>query len=94
MKKNKYSQNIIIDAEIDLHGMTYYEAEDAVLIFLKNSRYSGFKNIKIITGKGNHSSNKPVLKNITRQILLQENIKFTTGKIQDGGSGVFIVKFD
>lgn len=94
MKKNKYSQNIIIDAEIDLHGMTDYEAKDTVWKFLKNSRDSGFKNVKIITGKGIQSVGEPILKKIVREILLEQSLKFSTAKIQEGGSGAFIVDLD
>jgi len=91
MKKNKYAQNIIIESEIDLHGMTDYEAEDAIFNFLENSRDSGFKTVKIITGKGLQSVGTPVLKNITREILIQQNLKFSAAKIQDGGTGAFII---
>ncbi len=94
MKKNKYAQNLVIENELDLHGLTSYEAEYEVQEFLKNSRNSGFKVVKIITGKGLHSPGEAVLKKITREILVQQNLKFSTGKIQDGGSGVFIIKLD
>ena len=91
MKKNKYAQNLKIDAEIDLHGMTDYEATDAVLNFLENSRDSQKKTIKIITGKGLQSIGVPVLKNITREILIQQNLKFSAANAQNGGTGAFII---
>jgi DNA-nicking Smr family endonuclease len=91
MKKNKYAQNLQIDTEIDLHGLTDYEGEEVVLDFLNNSRNSGFKVVKIITGKGIHSAGEPILKKITREILIQQNLKFSTAKAQDGGSGTLIV---
>ena len=93
MKRNKYAPNLKIEAEIDLHGMTDYEAEFAVLDFLKNSRDSGFKVVKIITGKGLHSVGEPVLKKITREILVQQNLKFSPATAQNGGIGAFIIKF-
>ena len=95
MKKNKYAQKLItIDSEIDLHGMTDYEAEDAVLGFLTSARESNHHVVKIITGKGNLSIGEPVAKNITRKILLQKDLKFTTAKVQEGGSGALIVNLD
>lgn len=92
MKRNKYTQNIEIYSEVDLHGMTDYEAEEAVINFIKISRDSGFKNVKIITGKGINSVGEPVIKKIVREILLKEKIDFSTAKFQDGGSGAFILK--
>jgi DNA-nicking Smr family endonuclease len=91
MKKNKYPQEVIINDYVDLHGMTDYEAVESVEKFIKNSRDSHFKTVKIIIGKGLNSIGEPILKKITREVLIQQNLKFTTAKIQEGGSGAFIV---
>ena len=92
MKKNKYAANLKIEDVLDLHGLTDYEAEFAVLDFLKNSRDSGFRVVKIITGKGLHSAHEPVMKKITREILREQNLVYTTAKIQDGGTGAFVIR--
>ena len=91
MKKNKYAPLINIDAIIDLHGMTDYEAEDATLNFIYTSEQSDHSTIKIITGKGLQSRNEPVIKNIVRKILIQKNLSFQTANLNNGGTGAFII---
>ena len=92
MKKNKYANSITVDAQIDLHGMTDYEAEDATLDFIQKSLQSKYSTIKIITGKGLQSRNQPVIKNIVREILIQKNLSFQPANVNNGGTGAFIVK--
>ena len=53
MKNNKYEEKI--DDEIDLHGYFVDEALSLLCDFIEQSEKRGFKKIRVITGKGNHS---------------------------------------
>ncbi|HNZ83913.1 MAG TPA: Smr/MutS family protein [Candidatus Pacearchaeota archaeon] len=53
MKNNKYEKKI--DDEIDLHGYFVDEAIRLLYDFIEQSKKKGFKTIRVITGKGNHS---------------------------------------
>ncbi len=83
---NKYQR--IPDHIIDLHGYTIEEARGAIDELFNSNEYS---HIRIITGKGIHSENGPILKDFTRSYLEKNNIYFTQSKIQDGGEGAFEV---
>ena len=49
-------------AELDLHGMTRQQAEQETLQFIDRSRLNGLKTLRIITGKGLHSKDGPVIR--------------------------------
>jgi len=83
---NKYPQNAEI--EIDLHGHTTYEAEDVLNSLLKEVEY---KHVRVIVGRGNRSSNGPVLPNFVRNYLNSHNIRYNQSKIKDGGEGALEV---
>lgn len=53
MKRNKYEQNI--DDELDLHGQYVNPALELLREFLIEAKNNGFKNVRVITGKGIHS---------------------------------------
>lgn len=89
MKKNKYEQ--VLQARLDLHGLFVREALIAVENFLQESRTKGFSVVQIITGKGLHSQQGPVLKKEVQSFLRDQHISFRDGKIQEGGSGTLIV---
>lgn len=83
---NKYER--IPEYVLDLHRHTKAEAEVALKQVVKEARY---EHIRIITGKGLHSSNGPVIKNFVRSYLQNKNIKFSQSKIADGGEGAYEV---
>ena len=80
---------------IDLHGKTLEEAQNIVksrIIWCYKER---FEHIMIITGKGKHSDNGPVLKIGVKKILtdmpeLIEYIEYAPRHL--GGEGAYIVK--
>ncbi len=82
----KYQRNP--ETITDLHGYTTEEARIAINELIKENKY---KHIRIITGKGIHSENGPILKNFIRSYLEKNNIHYTQSKIQDGGEGAFEV---
>lgn len=85
---NKYKQNP--EAEIDLHGYTTSESEEILYSLLKEGKY---KHVRIIVGKGNNSTNGPILPNFVRNYLNSQNIRYSQSKIQDGGEGALEVYF-
>ncbi len=83
---NKYLQTP--NEIVDLHGYTTSEAENIL-----DSLFKGKKNFhaRIITGKGMHSANGPVLRDYVKDYLQRRNIRFNQSKIQDGGEGALEV---
>ena len=57
------------DAEIDLHGLNRDEAWEALENFFRTGRQEGFEKLLVIHGKGNHSDNGGVLREITRRFI-------------------------
>jgi len=53
---------IRLDYELDLHGLTREEATYALETFVKGAYRRGQQAVLIITGRGNHSPDEPVLK--------------------------------
>ncbi len=79
---NKYIQ--VPDKVVDLHGYTVREAENILQKLFKDK--NNF-HVRIITGKGVHSANGPVLRDFVKAYLNRNNIRFSQSKIQDGGEG-------
>jgi DNA-nicking Smr family endonuclease len=73
---------------VDLHGFTLEEARVTITELCNSNEYL---HVRIITGKGIHSENGPVLKDFIRSYLEKNNIQYTQSKIQDGGEGAFEV---
>ena len=89
--RNKYPQ--IIQAELDLHGLTKEEAREEVLDFLSEARVKRYNKIRIITGKGIHSeNNQGVLNEYVQSILLEEDLEYCEAKMNEGGSGAIDVR--
>lgn len=83
---NKYEQKAQI--EIDLHGYTTAESEEVLFDLIKKRIYT---HVRIITGKGTHSSDGPVLPNFVRSYLNAQGIRYNQSKITDGGEGALEV---
>lgn len=58
--------------ELDLHGMTQQEAELALKRFLLYAQQARLKTVRIITGKGLHSPQGPVLRDLAETRLRLE----------------------
>jgi DNA-nicking Smr family endonuclease len=86
---NKYERKP--EKEIDLHGMTTGEAE-ALLSDVIGS--GNFSHIRVITGKGLHSKQGPVLKTFVQDFLKKRGIRFSQSKINEGGEGSLEVFFE
>lgn len=62
-------------AELDLHGLSGAEAEEALERFLHEAHRRGLRKVLIIHGKGHHSPGEPVLPRTVRSFL--EKCPFT-----------------
>jgi DNA-nicking Smr family endonuclease len=82
------------EAELDLHGLTVEESSAKVRFFLQDALYQGFRTTLIITGKGLHSSDGPVLRQAVERLLeSQRDIVLEWGLAPKsyGGSGALVV---
>jgi len=80
--------------EIDLHGMTIEEATDKVSLFLQRAVLNGFKTVRIVTGKGLHSNDGPVLRAVVEKILTHQRdqvVEWGAAPRRMGGEGALIV---
>jgi DNA-nicking Smr family endonuclease len=86
---------VSVSHQLDLHGLTREEALAALPRFLLSAQKKGQKAVLVITGKGNHSSEEPVLhqaiaswlRDAGREIILE----FAPAPREMGGSGAYVV---
>jgi len=83
----------VVQDSLDLHGMTWQLAAEAVAQFLKENAASGARCVRIVHGKGRGSHNRePVLKGLLRKWLLREEVlAFSQAPAAQGGSGAVLV---
>ena len=84
----------VVDAEIDLHGMTGVQAKAALREFLADAIDRHLNCVRIVHGKGNRSGPRgPVLKNVVNQWLQRSDrvLAFGSARAVDGGSGAAYV---
>lgn len=84
----------VIEAELDLHGLTSIEAREQLLIFLAECKRLALRLVRIIHGKGLGSKNRePVLKQKVRNWLMQreEVLAYCRPRPVDGGGGALLV---
>ena len=93
LKKGDFS----VQAHLDLHGATPEEARPAVERFLRRSRHQGLSCVRIIHGRGRHSSEEPsVLKKavthwLSSRKLARWVVAFASARWRDGGAGAIYV---
>lgn len=83
----------VMQAVIDLHGMTTPEAHDALADFLLEARNQGLRCVRVIHGKGLTSPNRePVLKSKVRRWLAQwdDVLAYCEAAGHAGGSGAVV----
>jgi DNA-nicking Smr family endonuclease len=84
----------VVDAEIDLHGMTGAQAKAALREFLADAVDRHLSCVRVVHGKGNRSGPRgPVLKNVVNQWLQRSDrvLAFGSARAVDGGSGAAYV---
>ena len=90
LKKGQFN----IGAELDLHGHTRIEAQDALSKFIQAVREDNIRCVRIIHGKGYGSNNQgPIIKPLVNKWLQQRNeiLAFCSARPSDGGTGAVYV---
>ena len=86
---------IHLDYELDLHGLTKDEALDALNSFVKGAYRRGQQAVLVITGRGNHSPDEPILKSAVdkwlREVGKKMVVEFFSAPRQMGGDGAVVV---
>lgn len=85
---------LVPEAQLDLHGLTVEQSTDKVRFFLENARHHGQTVVLIITGKGLHSSDEPVLRRaVERQLegLREQVVEWGLAPRRYGGDGALVV---
>jgi DNA-nicking Smr family endonuclease len=86
---------IRLDYELDLHGLTRDEATYALESFVKGAYRRGQQAVLVITGRGNHSPDEPVLKKSVESWLREGGApmvaEFFSAPRQFGGDGAVVV---
>lgn len=86
---------VTVNHQLDLHGLTREEALDALPSFLRSAQQKGQKAVLLITGKGNHSSEEPVLHQAVASWLRDAGrtlvLEFAPAPREMGGSGAYVV---
>lgn len=81
-------------AELDLHGLTRDEALSRTRTFLAHASRQGWPVVVIVTGKGLHSSEGPVLRRAVEQLLAASRelvVEWTEAPRRLGGAGALAV---
>lgn len=84
----------IVEAELDLHGLTSVMAQRELRDFLRACSHYNRRCIRIIHGKGRGSRDgKPILKNhVNRWLRLRNDVlAFCSARQSDGGTGAVYV---
>lgn len=86
---------VSVDHQLDLHGLTREEALAALPRFLQSARRKGQQAVLVITGKGNHSAEEPVLHQAVASWLRDAGremvLEFAPAPREMGGSGAYVV---
>jgi DNA-nicking Smr family endonuclease len=86
---------VSVNHQLDLHGLSRDEALEALKRFLHSAQKKGQKAVLVITGKGNHSSEEPVLQQAVASWLRDAGrttvLEFAPAPREMGGSGAYVV---
>jgi DNA-nicking Smr family endonuclease len=86
---------VSVSHQLDLHGLTREEALEALPRFLQSAQKMNQKAVLVITGKGNHSLEQPVLHQAVASWLRDTGrsivLEFAPAPREMGGSGAYVV---
>lgn len=86
---------VSVDYQLDLHGLTREEALEALPRFLHSAQKKGQKAVLVITGKGIHSPEEPVLHQAVASWLRDAGrtivLEYAPAPREMGGSGAYVV---
>lgn len=80
-----------ICAELDLHGLDRFEAQEQLTVFLHRARHAGVC-VRVIHGKGISSRGEPVLKRMTRSWLSQHPDVLAFCETSGGGALLVLLR--
>jgi len=80
-----------VNAQLDLHGLDRFQAQDQLAVFLHRSRALGVC-VRIIHGKGIGSRAEPVLKNMTRTWLSHHPDVLAFCEVSGGGALLVLLR--
>ncbi|TDR81999.1 Smr/MutS family protein [Paludibacterium purpuratum] len=78
-------------AELDLHGLDRYQAQDRLTVFLHRARRIG-QCVRIIHGRGIGSHGEPILKRMTRTWLTHHPDVLAWSDSNDGGALLVLLR--
>jgi DNA-nicking Smr family endonuclease len=73
MEDSTYLRSLAPEGTIDLHGLTRDKAWIDLDRYIDECKRRGFRKILIVHGKGNHSEEEPVLLQMVRTFIEQDN---------------------
>lgn len=82
------------EAELDLHGLTTDAAVTKARFFVEDARYRGLRTLLIITGRGLHSQEGPVLRQAVVKLLSQMHeqvLEWGSAPRRYGGDGAVVI---
>lgn len=81
-----------VEDEIDLHGLDERAAEDVLRRFIAQAREAGHYCVRIVHGKGLHSPQRPVLRNMVERMLGQraDVLAYASAPPSQGGTGALL----
>ncbi len=86
---------VSVNRQLDLHGLTREEALAALPGFLLSAQKNNQKAVLVITGKGNHSPEEPVLHQAVASWLRDAGkasvLEFAPAPREMGGNGAYVV---
>ncbi len=85
---------LLPEDELDLHGLTADEATAKILFFLQNAISRGLCTVLVITGKGLHSEEGPVLRSATERVLSEKKnqvVEWGVAPRRYGGEGALVI---
>jgi DNA-nicking Smr family endonuclease len=85
---------LLPEDELDLHGLNVDEARTKTRFFLQNAVFQGLHTVLLITGKGLHSADGPVLRSAMEKFLSENNelvVEWGVAPRRYGGDGALVV---
>ncbi len=84
-------KNIILDAEIDLHGFNRFEARDKIEEFIIQSINMGYRYINVITGKGSGIIRGTIIDFLHEESTFRYIIGYSSAHRKMGGEGAIVL---
>jgi DNA-nicking Smr family endonuclease len=94
--ENLRAGRFAIQSHLDLHGLGILEARECFETFIRQSLQKGHGCVRIIHGRGHHSSDSALLKEHVQRWLGSRKmsrhvVAYTSARLHDGGGGALYV---